>query len=151
MSSQIDAGCFSRSFCDLRINDSCYVHIDEAVDWDKAESCCVAWGGHLASIHSDHENDLLHSIRNEDRATWIGLNDKANEGTFVWTDKTHNNYNKFANGEPNNAYSGGGSEQCVLFNHKWRAVVQEWNDFPCSLTQWESAQSSYICQKSKLN
>ena len=151
--SQIDAGCFSRSFCDLRINNNCYVHIDEAVTWNQAESCCVEWGGHLASIHSDGENYLLNSIRNEDRITWIGFNDKAKEGTFVWTDETRNNYNNFAPGEPNNnsGHSSDSSEQCVHFLPKWKVAVLEWNDFPCWFTYWETSRSSYICQKSKLN
>ena len=144
----IEGKCFSRSKCDLRINNNCYVHIDKSVKWGKAESCCVEWGGHLASIHSEGENELLNSIRNKNRLTWIGLNDKAKEGTFVWTDGTSYNYNKFSRGQPDNGW---GVEDYIHFWPKSKTTETLWNDAQWPHPYWGSLKTSYICQQSEFN
>ncbi|KXJ22252.1 C-type lectin [Exaiptasia diaphana] len=42
---------------------------------------------------------------------WIGFNDRAKEGTFVWFDGTKSNYTNWKKGEPNN---NNGSEHCTM-------------------------------------
>ena len=39
------------------IGDNCYVYRPRKMTWHEAEADCVNGGGHLASIHSDEEND----------------------------------------------------------------------------------------------
>lgn len=39
-----------------------YIYVAQSVDWETAEDNCVEWGGHLASIHSDEELDVVSSI-----------------------------------------------------------------------------------------
>ena len=128
--------------CDVTVNGDCYAHVDDNINWNQAEDCCVAWGGHLASIHSEDDNILLNSIRNQDRWTWIGLSDTANDSVYVWTDGTSFNYNSFATGEPN-SLSG---ESCFHFFNG----ALTWNDYHCSATSFGSILTSYICQKSEL-
>ncbi|KAJ7377481.1 chromatin-modulating protein mrc1 [Desmophyllum pertusum] len=66
---------------------------------------------------------------------WIGLNDRLNEGQFVWSDGTPFNssiYNNWNDGEPDN-----NGDDCVeLYNNRW-------NDVPCSSTYY------YICERPK--
>ena len=133
--------------CDLTLNGSCYAHVDDSLNWNQAENCCVAWGGHLASIHSNDTNILLNSIRNQERFTWIGLSDTANDGVYVWTDGTQYGYENFASGQPNS-----NGESCFHFFNGVNGALT-WNDFDCSsssITLGVDIFTSYICQKSEL-
>jgi hypothetical protein len=85
-----------------------------------AVSFCRGQGGSLASIHSPEEQaqavSVCSSLRtdgatgatiNGDRAThggygcWIGFEDSASDGGFVWTDGSNVDYVNFFPGEPN--------------------------------------------------
>ena len=91
--------------------------MDDSLNWNEAEACCVAWGGHLASIHSDGVNMLLNDIRNQDRFTWIGLSDTVASGVYVWTDGTPSDDENFAPGEPSNS-----GESCFHFFDVFKRV-----------------------------
>lgn len=54
---------------------------------------------------------------------WIGFDDVADEGEFVWADGVVRDYTNWNDGEPNNA----GNEDCA---HIW-ARNGQWNDLPC--------------------
>ena len=57
--------------------------------WPDAERTCVSAGGHLASVHSDRDNTIaagsLSGSPSGDRR-WLGMNDVAREGHWVWSD-----------------------------------------------------------------
>ncbi|XP_038049960.1 adhesion G-protein coupled receptor G2-like [Patiria miniata] len=55
---------------------------------------------------------------------WIGLNDKKQEGTFVWVDGTEKNYTNWSGSEPNDANN---NEDCTQM---WRGG--RWNDLICT-------------------
>lgn len=61
------------------------------------------------------------AVRRQDY--WIGLDDIATEGTFVWADGAQRAYTNWNQGEPNNA----GNEDCAQL----RADTGRWNDLPC--------------------
>ncbi len=43
-------------------------------DWNEANSNCLRLGGHLASVHSEEENTLIHEVIRKHRAnSFIGL------------------------------------------------------------------------------
>ena len=89
------------------------------------------------------ENDAVNSIRNENHWTWIGLNDIAQEGKFVWSDGTPNDYSNCHPREPN---SFGGRENCVNMFHE--RVDSKWNDMACDNdTNPNVKGTSYICKK----
>ena len=127
------------------MNDNCYAHVDDNLNWNQAEDCCVAWGGHLASIHSAEVNSVLNDIRNKVRFTWIGLSDTANNGVYVWTDGTPFDYEKFQAGQPDSSRG----ESCFHFFNKARGEL-DWNDYHCGRTTWGRVLTSYICQKGEL-
>ena len=89
-----------------RYNGYCNAFIDQRIDWHQAEDCCVAWGGHLAILHSAETNSALNDIRITDRNTWIGLNDIASEGNFAWTDRSSYDYSNFDSVNPSNSNGG---------------------------------------------
>ena len=56
-----------------------------SLSWDDARSACQASGGDLASIHSAEENAYAYGLT-AGVSTWLGLNDVAVDGNFVWSD-----------------------------------------------------------------
>ena len=58
--------------------------------------------------------------------SWIGLNDIAKEGRYVWSDGSVNNYTNWNTGEPNNWWNQS-DEDCTVFR-----VSGTWNDLPCT-------------------
>ncbi|XP_038046213.1 lymphocyte antigen 75-like [Patiria miniata] len=86
----------------------CYEIVLTYEKWADADTKCKALGAELVSIHSDDEQSFMSvriSVMNQ--RVWMGLNDQATEGTFVWTDSTNFDYNNWA--DPNAI----GSEDCV--------------------------------------
>ena len=72
--------------------------------WDQAEALAVAYGGQLADIANEAENEFLRSTFATTSERWIGLNDQASENTFVWTSGLSYNpavFTKFNGTEPN--------------------------------------------------
>ncbi|KAJ8036026.1 Galactose-specific lectin nattectin [Holothuria leucospilota] len=115
---------------------SCYKLIEEELSWDEASAYCIENSpynyGHLATIHNDLENDFITYVvlKGDKVRTWIGANDKKEEGTFDWY--AHNRelffYSNWKDGEPNNAYD---DEDCVEIN---RGGLGKWNDCKCKRT-----------------
>lgn len=68
--------------------------------WNAAEAEAVREGGHLATVRSLAEHDwLIGQFGN--RQMWIGLNDAAVEGSFVWSSGEPVGYTNFCPPEPN--------------------------------------------------
>ncbi len=93
--------------------------------WTQAHAAAQAIGGDLATINDAAENEWvraeLGNFKGQDRRVWIGLNDVAVEGQFVWTSGQPVTYTNWDTGEPNNT---GGLEHYVeLFGS-----TGEWND-----------------------
>ena len=104
------------------------------------QTTCESMSAGLAEVYSADVNDVLKTMIKatgytvKDRYTWLGLNDLAKEGTFVWdsSGKTPS-FTDWKPGEPNNL----GDEDCVrLFVHDFA----KWNDAPCHL------KSRFVCQ-----
>jgi len=95
--------------------------------WTTAESQAVELGGHLATINDAAENEWVRAnvVRcgNVDRRGWIGFNDEAVEGTFVWVSGEPISYTNWNAGEPNNG--GAGEDYAEMFgsNGLWNDAV----------------------------
>jgi len=114
------------------------------LSWADAEAHCVSLGGHLASVSS--EAMARHIDVNYVRgggachATWIGYNDRATEGDWVWTGAA-SSYTNWLSAEPNDMGSG---EDCAHLGldciFGYTGIDYHWNDYGCS-----NAQAS-VCQ-----
>src|SRR5262249_47163139 len=99
--------------------------------WTDAEAEAVQLGGHLATVRNQAENNWIYSSFSQygetGRGLWIGLNDAAVEGTFVWASGEDAAFRNWGTGEPNN--NGAGEDFVHLF---WPADSRhsKWNDSP---------------------
>lgn len=104
-----------------------YCYMTMNLPFGQAKNVCKQQGGRLATPRTDAESEALKSgmaQRFEATRMWIGLNDLASPGTWVWSNGSPLRYRAWTPGEPN-AY---GREGCVeLFADRWT-----WNDLDCA-------------------
>ncbi|XP_074518048.1 type-2 ice-structuring protein-like [Halichoeres trimaculatus] len=94
--------------------------------WHEAEGNCRSLGGHLASLHSYNEYQLVQSLitPSGNPSAWLGGSDALQEGVWEWTDGTTFQYRNWCTAQPDNW----GNEDCLQMsysNHKC------WNDVNC--------------------
>ena len=78
----------------------------------------------LVTVHNQEENVYIQHRHNGERS-WIGLNDRSVEGSFVWTNKEISSFRFWAPQQPNDWKN----EDCV---HTLGAKHgYTWNDLPC--------------------
>ena len=114
------------------------------ISWEAALAACEAQGGSLASIHSESENAAAHAVTSGRRA-YIGLNDRANEGSFVWADGTPVDFTRWGGSEPNSF--AGSNEDCAGFHAYYSDGG--WNDFMCSGNDHNGEPIGYVCSSVK--
>ena len=132
----------------------CWKAFQALVTWQDAETVCVAWGGHLASITSASEQAFAANI-SLDVYTWIGFHDPvgshstADWSNFAWSDGSPGGMSGYTgwcrnpngeNVEPNNA----GSENCATLYPRSTSGSRCWNDHPCSNG---GVIGSYLCKR----
>ncbi|CAJ0601532.1 unnamed protein product [Cylicocyclus nassatus] len=121
--------------------------------FDEAEKYCIDLKGHLASIHSEEENNVVHKMSeiyqnytSYSHFTWIGLRRKGD--TWEWTDGTPLDFTKWSAKEPNNYMNL--DENCVqmytgqLSTWKPNTGDFEWNDVNC-----EKKMLFFVCKMKK--
>jgi len=105
------------------INNNWYALDDVKRSWQEAENMAVSLGGHLATIRSQAEQTWITDTFWTPYAHpkfWIGLNDIALEGQFVWSSGESVSYLNWAANEPNNL----NNEDGVIFE----VALPHWND-----------------------
>ncbi|MFO0313352.1 MAG: lectin-like protein, partial [Planctomycetota bacterium] len=92
------------------------------MSWPQAEALAVTYGGHLATVRNAAEHSWLWStFGGQNSSPWIGLNDRAVEGQWVWSSGELESYRNWSPAEPN----GGNNEDCA---HMWFTQAGFWND-----------------------
>ena len=93
-----------------------------AAPWANAETQAAGWGGYLVAIGSQAEQNWLVATFGSSERLYIGFNDIAVEGTWVWTSGDPVTYTNWDSGEPNN-----------FLNEDW--AVMNW-DAPGNWNDW---------------
>jgi hypothetical protein len=118
---------------------TCYALVLDAVTWQQAAEGCVELGSALARIDSATQQADVATLVAQGRNAgfdeiWMGGNDLADEGTFVWADNTPLTFTAYRPGQP----SGGTAENCLV----WDLDDQNrWDDRDCD------DQTGYICKR----
>jgi hypothetical protein len=109
-----------------------YLFCDTPASWSDAQQACAGMGLELVEITSSTENTTIASLAIT--PTWIGANDIAVEGTWVWDDGGSVSYDAFGAGEPDDS----GDADCAITNTSGRRG--EWSDIRCS------SEYQFICE-----
>ena len=135
------AGCLEMVGC---VNEcSIYFLNQQSLSGSAAQAFAQNLGANLVSIQSQAENECIVSslvnlgLNSVNDVIWIGHNDEAAEGTFVWYDQSPITYTNWAGGEPNNT---GGNEDCVQIYPDGF-----WNDLPCGIGNARSVIEVNLC------
>ncbi|XP_068703631.1 uncharacterized protein [Montipora foliosa] len=105
-------------------NGYCYFSSRACSSWLSAELNCSAMSSSLVTIHN-HEENVYVQHRNNGKRSWIGLNDRSVEGSFVWTNHELSNFRFWAPRQPNNWRN----EDCVHTLGVKHGYT--WNDVSC--------------------
>lgn len=133
----VGAGCTPLSVCD----DACsmYFYNPANLTGSQAQAFAQNYGANLISVQSQAENACIAGALVSNGfggVIWIGFNDEAVEGTFVWYDQSPVTYTNWAGGEPNNS----GNEDCTQIYPNG-----QWNDLPCNSGNSRSVIEVNLC------
>ncbi len=121
--------------CDVAERDGhAYLFCSDELSWTAARMRCQTYGYDLAVVENAEDDAFVYGqISARTFAdTWIGMNDTATEGTWVWIDGTPFVYTGWDDGEPNNGGTSG--EDCgVIMTREGRET--KWDDRDCPSTR----------------
>ena len=112
-------------------NDHLYIRYDVSSAWHSAEEYCRRLGGHLVSIGSEEEYNVVYDLIKVTDGTnrlsnyYIGFTDENDEGNWYWTDGTEVSFTNWSGGEPN---GGKGENWTHVYTNNGR-----WNDTHISM------------------
>ena len=115
-------------------------------NWDDALDYCKSRDSHLIEITTDEKmqfvEELVQDYQGSDAFFWIGVNDRAEEGTFIYPHSREKVPEKFWGwNQPNNLTIGGHAQHCVMIYRNRNRGKLELNDNECHLAR------HFICEK----
>jgi len=101
--------------------------VQKEMTWEEAMEFCRDQGGRLASPDSDEGNELFRQLQEQSRKprVYLGAHDSKKEGSWMDAEDAPLRFQKWANGEPNNA----GEREDVAEMR----LSGEWNDVPADM------------------
>ena len=119
-------------------NGHIYSLYNKNLSWSSAEAWCEAIGGHLVTITTQEEQNVVATLLTDAklRQYYIGGSDSATEGTWKWVTEESWNYSKWNSGEPNDTNSG--EDYATIY----KDYSTSWND----TSGIKSADIGFICE-----
>jgi len=117
----------------VKAGSHCYHMSDDSMDWWQAKLYCEQRSGYLAEIRDSSKQNHVRGFSKGQRP-WIGLNDIAREGHYVW-DHSGNGVHMYSR-EPN-SWGKDNDEDCVHLAHNGK-----WNDRACTSVKPALCQST---------
>ncbi|XP_075886995.1 CD209 antigen-like isoform X2 [Nelusetta ayraudi] len=121
-----------------RFSGSCYSLSTQALSWEKAREFCIKEGANLVTI--DNAEEQMFASEKITGDTWIGLNDREEEGTWKWALDNSSLIQLFwTENQPDNGGQGEewGEEDCVHLE----MITRKWNDLRCD------SSVKFMCEK----
>ncbi len=117
--------------------------------WQQAVDFCNSLGGHLATITSQAENDIVQSVISGGNSAWIGGTDRNLEGVWEWVTGEDFSYTNWDYGQPDDA--DGWEEYLEIYG--WNGY---WNDLPEDINryfvcEWEEVRSTKSYSPSQIS
>lgn len=116
-----------------------YYGYNDASSWEDAKAKCESYGGHLATITSAKENQMVFQALQESGASWAYFGfyrEDAESNQWKWVTGEKVSYHNWASGQPDNyngwgeIYAGMDSEN----NGAWSDVVRGVSGYVC---EWD--------------
>lgn len=107
----------------------------ESKSWGEAEILCLSYGGHLASINSEDENNFIASLMKETGYFWVGGHDIVTESDWQWTDHSTWSYSDWAANKPTKNYG----YNCLRYSAS-PAIGKFYSDYSCTYTH------DFVCE-----
>jgi hypothetical protein len=105
-------------------NQHTYLVTPGSLSWQSARAYAHGIGGYLIAINDANEaNFVVTTYGPAQQARWIGLNDAASEGTFVWDSGEPVSYTDWCSGQPDDL--GGVEDYVAIFS---AGSTPCWND-----------------------
>lgn len=126
----------------LFVRSKCYKVYTSLSSWFQANATCTAQKGYIITIETTPENQMVVSLisqRVNSTKFWIGLNDIAAEGSFVWS-----------SGYSFSDVGYGTLTQAAVWNdcvHGVTGATGQWYDRLCS-SSW--AVPTFVCEHGEL-
>ncbi|CAL2040376.1 unnamed protein product [Caenorhabditis brenneri] len=132
-----------------------YKFYENGTTFHEAERICQREIAHLASIHTEQENEFIKFITRKgtppsdpyDNNIWIGFFVDSNSGNWTWTDESPVDYTKWARGEPNKVekfehFAAIMPDVSYRNNPKYNSRGGEWNNL--NSQNWARG---FVCKK----
>lgn len=99
------------------------------LSWTGAEAAAVALGGHLVTVNDGAEQTWLVANFGSTPDYWIGFNDIAAEGSWVWVSGEPVTYTNWATpNEPNNGGPSGNEDAAAINPYFGVGKWADWDD-----------------------
>ncbi|XP_037072758.1 lectin BRA-3-like [Pollicipes pollicipes] len=125
-----EGSCPTELGLDWKENDGfCYWYSPFKTSWTQASPACgvIHPNASLASVHNLLENAwIMETFQQMDM--WLGLNDVAEEGQFVWTDGSPVDFTYWAAEQPDNYHD----QDCAHMPDEVEPATGQWDDELCS-------------------
>ena len=125
------------------------------LSWSAAEAHCNSLGGNLVTVRSkamaQHIDATYVRACGSCHPTWIGLGDRADEGSWVWANEDAVDYTNWWGSEPNNM-GGNTGEDCASLGvdciYGYDGVDDTWADSGCEPGHYGYHARASVCQVS---
>ncbi len=112
----------------VEFNGHYYKVVTEYMAWEDAKIYCESLGGHLVTITSQEENDVVLSlIASHSNIFMTGLSDVNKEGEWSWVTGEPVTYTNWANRQPDN-HNNQDSGAIVSYNNDYGVKKGQWDD-----------------------
>lgn len=121
-----------------------YKLIQSNLNWEEAKKYCESLGGHLATITSKEEEDIVLDLLKESeiKVSWLGATDLNPNGKFEWINGEELTYTNWAPNEPNNDQ--GVEHYLVLYKVEGEWT---WNDGPMNTNEYYKPENiGFVCE-----
>ena len=112
------------------LNGHYYLRIDQGMTWTEAKAYCESRGGHLVTITSQEEQDLVQALIKNGTKNQYWLGGQVTTNGWVWITSEKWNYTNWASGQPDTYQGTEGYLQMYRVPHPWLGGQElgKWND-----------------------
>lgn len=124
-------------------NGNRYEYYDLSMPWSQAYRFCEKQGGHLVTISSAEENNMVLNMANKYGKSycWLGATDYSSEGKWYWVKPEGLIYKNWAITQPDNYYSA----EHFMTMYTTGDIAGQWNDI-ANVSASQKKTIGFVCE-----